>query len=289
MDFEFLDRIRGLISISSNKKTSNVLEGDFTSIYKGRSMEFDELAEYARGDNVRDIDWKASSRTGKVLVRRYVAERKHNVLFVMDAGKKMLGDSAAGEAKSGLALMSFGTLAYLVDRFGADYTMLRSRDRSIDYGFFRSGVEHLERLMHECRDELTTDPAHDLTALLNYAMEHIVRRMIVVIITDMEGLRKLDLNLVERLTYRNDVMVMCISDAYLTGPGSFDLESGRYAESFLVGTGKLRQAEQALRDKIFTGARQIFKEHQVQMVEINREEDIVTQIITLFDRNRLAS
>ena len=59
MDYDFLNRIRTGITLYSKKKTSNLLDGGFRSIFRGRSLDFDDLREYAYGDNVRDIDWKA--------------------------------------------------------------------------------------------------------------------------------------------------------------------------------------------------------------------------------------
>ena len=61
-------------TIATNRATSRVLDGSYNSIYKGRSMNFDELREYVPGDDIKDIDWKATSRSQKVLVRQYIAE-----------------------------------------------------------------------------------------------------------------------------------------------------------------------------------------------------------------------
>ncbi len=51
-------------------------------------MNFEDLREYVVGDNIKDIDWKASARSRNLLVRRYIAEKKHNVMLVFDTGKK---------------------------------------------------------------------------------------------------------------------------------------------------------------------------------------------------------
>ena len=64
MDFDYLAKIKSQISIYTRKKTSNILDGEFGSIYRGRSFDFDDLREYVYGDSVRDIDWKSSSKTG---------------------------------------------------------------------------------------------------------------------------------------------------------------------------------------------------------------------------------
>ena len=86
LDYEYLSRIRRAVALYTKRKTSNILDGDFHSIHRGRSMEFDDLKTYTFGDDVHDIDWKSSSRMGDILVRRYMTDRRHNVMFVVDCG-----------------------------------------------------------------------------------------------------------------------------------------------------------------------------------------------------------
>jgi uncharacterized protein (DUF58 family) len=74
----YITKIRAKISIHANKKTSDIFDGTYKSVYQGNGMDFENLREYIPGDSIRDIDWKASSRSGKVLVKRYIAEKKHN-------------------------------------------------------------------------------------------------------------------------------------------------------------------------------------------------------------------
>ena len=50
-----------------------MLDGEHGSIHKGRSMDFDDLREYVLGDDVKDLDWKATARSGRPLVKRFVA------------------------------------------------------------------------------------------------------------------------------------------------------------------------------------------------------------------------
>jgi uncharacterized protein (DUF58 family) len=60
---ELLDAIRRL-QLRTRHLVTDVLMGDYTSAFKGRGMEFDEVREYQPGDDVRRIDWNvtASSR-----------------------------------------------------------------------------------------------------------------------------------------------------------------------------------------------------------------------------------
>ena len=76
MILDNIERLKSSISIHANKKTSNILDGSYRSIYKGNGLNFEDLREYIPGDNVRDIDWKASSRSKGYLVKRYISEKK---------------------------------------------------------------------------------------------------------------------------------------------------------------------------------------------------------------------
>ena len=121
MDYDYLARIKASIMLYTHKKTSNVLDGEFSSIYRGRSFDFDDLREYVYGDSVRDIDWKSSSKTGRVLIRRFIADKKHNILLIGDAGAKFMGDTDKGEPKKDIALNVMGTISYLVNDHGAEF------------------------------------------------------------------------------------------------------------------------------------------------------------------------
>ena len=56
---------------------------------RGEGGSFESLREYVRGDDPRTIDWKASARRGNVIVRQYEAERRQNVVMLVDAGRLM--------------------------------------------------------------------------------------------------------------------------------------------------------------------------------------------------------
>ena len=72
----YLNKIKANISIYARKNTSSLLDGSYRSIFKGKSLNFDDLREYVVGDNVKDIDWKASARSRKLLVKEYIADGK---------------------------------------------------------------------------------------------------------------------------------------------------------------------------------------------------------------------
>ena len=55
----------------------------------GDGREFESLRDYAEGDDPRIVDWKASARRQRFVVRNYEAERSQNVVLAIDAGRHM--------------------------------------------------------------------------------------------------------------------------------------------------------------------------------------------------------
>ena len=58
---------------------------------RGGGTEFDSLREYHSDDDFRRIDWSATARRGKAIVRTYRAERNQTVLLLLDGGRVMAG------------------------------------------------------------------------------------------------------------------------------------------------------------------------------------------------------
>lgn len=63
------------------------LEGSSAVILRGPGTEFDSLRDYVRGDDPRDIDWRASARAGDLIVRTWRPERDRHVMLVLDTGR----------------------------------------------------------------------------------------------------------------------------------------------------------------------------------------------------------
>jgi len=60
---------------------------------RGGDTEFERLRPYQVGDDVRHIDWRASARRDDATVRQYQAESDQNVVFAIDVGRGMRGES----------------------------------------------------------------------------------------------------------------------------------------------------------------------------------------------------
>ncbi|MEN7342654.1 MAG: DUF58 domain-containing protein [Pseudomonadota bacterium] len=62
---------------------------------RGEGLEFHELRDYREGDSLRALDWKATSRMGRMISRDYRDERDQNLIFIVDAGRRMRAKDGA--------------------------------------------------------------------------------------------------------------------------------------------------------------------------------------------------
>lgn len=65
---------------------------------RGMGTDFKQLADYKQGDPVRHIDWKATLRYGKPIVREFQDERDQCVMFLLDCGRRMRADEGVASA-----------------------------------------------------------------------------------------------------------------------------------------------------------------------------------------------
>jgi uncharacterized protein (DUF58 family) len=81
---------------------------------RGEGLEFHQLREYREGDALRQIDWKATSRRGKLIAREYEDERDQQIVFLIDCGRRMVARDARlshfDEALNAVLLLAFVAL-----------------------------------------------------------------------------------------------------------------------------------------------------------------------------------
>ena len=285
---DYVTKIKANISIYSNKKTSNLLDGSYKSIYKGRSMNFEDLREYIIGDNVKDIDWKASARSNHILVRQFVAEKKHNIMIVLDTGKKMLADTKKNEEKKEVALMTAGTLAYLANKNG-DYVGSVYNSNNIVYHQLKMGLYNIEKILNEYNADVEKADNSNLEKSLDYIVKHIKKRLIIFVITDIDGIENISKNTLEQLTYMNDVMFINVNDADITGSKGFNIDSNKYIPELIFKDKKLQEYELKMKKQMYENAERKLKKYGISMVSIEANSEVPLKIINLLERHRNAN
>ena len=73
--------------IKTKGLSKHIFSGEYHSAFKGRGMSFSEVRDYQYGDDVRNIDWNVTARTGETHVKVFEEERELTIMFLIDLSK----------------------------------------------------------------------------------------------------------------------------------------------------------------------------------------------------------
>ncbi len=226
---KYLDSAKAYVG----RDAGGLLEGGHYALIHTRSMEFDELRPYVPGDDVRDIDWTATARSGHTLVKRFVSEKHHKILVVTDAGRNTRALAPSGELKSDVALHVIGAVGLMTlprsDEIGM---VLGDRRGSVDVRL-RRGETHIESMLHRYQQHATADPApSDIVVQLSWVARHYRHRLLIVVVSDEPDISdRLD-EVLRSLTARHDVLWAMVADMPAVHPDaqhrqSYEIADGR--------------------------------------------------------------
>jgi len=179
---EYLKKIRQ-IEIRTNKLAQDLLAGTYHSVFRGRGMDFEEVREYQPGDDVRNIDWNVTARTGVPHIKKHREERELTVMILVDVSASNLLGSGT-QTKTELAAEIASVFAFSANRAGDKVGLLLYSDRVESFIPPRKGRSHVFRLIREI---LYFRPAGKGTSLIT-ALHHfnlvIPRSSVVFIVSD---------------------------------------------------------------------------------------------------------
>jgi uncharacterized protein (DUF58 family) len=214
--------------------TRGLLEGGRYALLHTRSLEFDDLRPYVAGDDVRDIDWKASARSDSVLIKRFVSEKHHKILLIVDSGRNMTALAPSGELKRDIAVHVMGAIGQITLNRSDELGMVYGDSRGSANIGARRGETHIESLLERFYAHTYYRPAaSDIINQLTYAANGYRRRMLIIAVSDEpDPGERLDTAL-QQLSGRHDLMWAMISDMPAVGSAEeerdgYDVATGGY-------------------------------------------------------------
>lgn len=290
MKMTFVSKIQANLkryqTVRTRRATNQVLDGTYKSIFKGRSMNFDELREYVQGDDVKDIDWKATARSQKMLVRQYIADRKHNIMLVLDTNRRMLGDSDGFEEKRDLAIMGTGTLAYFVNKSGDYVSATFMTNNGVKHFPFKTGLGNIELILESYYKSVSIDNNTDINDTFEYIIRNFKRKMIIIVATDVAGIRNIEEVNLKRLLVAHDVLFMNISDASFGTDDAYNLFAGNSMPSFFAKNKKMFKKTREKNLSLQREAEEKLKKFGISCSTIDYTAEIDREIINLLEKHK---
>jgi uncharacterized protein (DUF58 family) len=210
LDANTLSRLAG-VKLRARAVMEGVLSGLHKSPHQGQSVEFAEHKEYAPGDEIRHIDWKAYGKFDKYYVKRFEHETNLRCYLVVD-GSASMGYRSGALSKLQVATTLAGALSYLLVRQqdAAGLTVVRGNGGTDVPA--RASAGHLTTLL-ETLESLSPEGTTDLFAAADHLAEKVQRRSLICVFSDLFDDRPEALRRIFQLRQRkNDVAVFHVLD-----------------------------------------------------------------------------
>lgn len=284
-----LVRVKSRLFVRSRRRVLHAADGEYASRSRGRGIDLDDLRDYQPGDDVRDIDWKATARRAEPLVRRYHPTRQRSVVVLADTGSSMAAVTPALEVKADLAVHAAGVLGYLAVRHG-DRVGLVLGDRSgVEVVPPRDGERHLDRLLGRAHHAMTARAAGpDLLAVIDRGLDVLRKGAIAVVVTDDVALSPALEERVRRLARRHDTLWIGVADAnparVLARTGVGDAVSRRHLPGHLRRARRLAEEHDALAARLRTGLTTVLDEAGVSHCRVETQDDALRELLGMLRR-----
>ncbi len=272
------------IQIYTNRKVNDMFAGEYESAFKGQGMQFDEVREYAPGDDIRSIDWNVTARMGKPYIKRFVEEREQVVMLVVDtSGSVDFG--TIERTKNSLAAEFCAVLAYSAIKNGDKVGLITFSDKVDKYIPPRKGAQHVLRIIRELLFDNKPGGRTDIGEALEYMARVQRKKATAFIVSDFAGgdVSK-QLRLVSK---RHDLIAVTVRDRYeemLPNCGLVQFQDAETGEIVEVDTSSKRFRTAFAANAVAEADRleRMLKQSRVDRIPVTTGRDYFPELVKFF-------
>lgn len=273
----------------SKKVIDSEYSGEYRSLNKHKGIEFEDYKKYIPGDDATLIDWKASLRSKKLLIRRYTQVKNLNMIILVDVSDSMLF-SSINKLKCEYAAELAASLSFY---------FLKSQD-NVGIGLFNNKmVKYLPPNVGSKQlfliTKILSNPDFyggnfNLSNALGYASNFIKHGAVLIIISDFIGLEKKWEKSIQVLSKHADIIGIIIRD-----PGDISLKdkighavisnplSGRIIS---VDLDKIRADYEHNSKQILEEIKHTLKKNRVESIKLETDKSFIDPVIKFFSERR---
>jgi uncharacterized protein (DUF58 family) len=259
--------------------------GQYHSVFKGRGMNFEEVREYAPGDEIRSIDWNVTARMNAPYIKKYTEERELTVMLLVDVSASGVFGSVE-LSKRELAAEVASILAFSAINNNDKVGLILFTDRIELFIPPKKGRLHTLRLIREMLYFEPEGRGTDLAGALDYLNLVVSRRSVVFMISDF-----LAPDFTKALTVtskRHDLVAMPVIDkgeSELPNVGIITLEDAETGAQIDVNTGSkaVRRALQQINGERLDDLEYLLRSRRVDIVRLSTTEDYLIPLRNFFE------
>ena len=291
IDTQELMKQVGKIKVVTNRLVDQHLTGAYHSVFKGQGIEFDEVREYAPGDDVRSIDWNVTARMGHPYIKRFSEERELTVIFLVDiSGSLCFGSANRSKSETAAEITCLLALSAIKNQDNIGLILFSDRiEKCIPP---RKGRTAAMRLVREVLAAEETTHGTNIAEAFRFLNRVQKRKAVVFLISDFidSGYEK-ELRITAR---RHDVICCPISDPReieLPNVGLVEIEDAESGELILVDTSS-KQLRDSFKQQAVTAQENLmtsFRKNKIDHIQLSTDKPFVNEVRKLFRQRQIRS
>lgn len=287
---DLLKKVRK-IEIKTRALSCQIFAGEYHSAFKGRGMAFSEVREYQIGDDVRNMDWNVTARTGTPYIKVFEEERELTVMLLIDAsGSGWFGTSS--KTKKDLTAEIAAVLSFSAsinnDKVGALFFSTRV-EKFIPP---KKGRSHLLRIIREVLEFRPEEKGTDIGEALRFLTNALKKKCTAFLLSDMldidpQTFRPRYEDVLKVAVNRHDLSVINIydeRDRTLPDVGLLPVRDNETGRIVYVDTSRrsVRESYGEWARKAYAETLLTLRKYKVDTVSIRTDQDYVKSLVALF-------
>ena len=276
------------VEITTRRLLSGTFVGDYSSAKKGSGFEFDQIRDYQFGDDVRFIDWKASARTNKLLIKQYIEERNRSVIVVIDFSRST-DYSSSSKLKLDILTEIAAVLALVAD-YGKDQASLLIFTNEVEVFIPPAkGQKHIHKIMETLFSYKPKNPGTKIDAALERLAKLRRKDSIVFLLSDFIGqIDEKKLHIVSKMY--DLVAIECLdkNENFLPTVGFVNMEDLETGGQIVVDARRrnIKSLNKFLDNRLHL-KENIFKKYAIDFLRVSPDKPFIGDIIKFFRRRMM--
>jgi len=262
--------------------------GNYLSTFKGRGMEFDESRPYQAGDDVRNIDWRVTARSGRTHTKQFREERERAVLVWVDLRPSMFF-ATQGVFKAVQAARTASVLAWSAmhhgDRLGGLFFSQQQHQELRPQRGKKAVMQFIQQLTNHSAWQPDYEDYLGLTSSATDAigrLRHVARPgSLVFMISDFHHLDSRFEDHLARLARHSDLIMFSLYDALeqdLPPAGKYRVHNGQDTVSINTTDSEQRKQHQIRFEKHQQQLQRLSRLHRIHLINCRTDEDAVERL-----------
>ena len=261
--------------------------GAYLSSFKGRGMEFDESRIYQAGDDIRNMDWRVTARTGNAHTKTFREERERPVLLWLDLCPSMMF-ATRNKFKSVIAAEIAALIAWSAaknnDRVGGlifshdDQVVIKPRrGKTAVLDFIGRCSKHSAWPVNQSASDKNDTPRDNKNISAVSRLGKITHPgSLVFMISDFHDLTEKDYSHITNISRSNDIIFIKINDPFearLPSSGSFKLTDGTNELQIHAADDRTRQQHQQRYTEREDRLKKFCRQHRIHLIPVSTSDN----------------